>query len=234
MKNVRLNTKLISSLNSVLNMRSAELIVTSNIKNSTYYRIMQTPIVITIQQLLALSNSLHIPVRRFFSTEKTDVIGLRDDYIVESYLPCYYDGEALQQLVSNRSDATWRKAAKATGMSYYRLKNSVIGETRTPVTRFLTVCEAFGIDPFTILIDPNPELKIKTRRTNGSDQLRDEINGLREDIRNLHATVADLRSKYEALLAEHSAMDRRIKANTVNIESIGTINGGHVGIAAET
>lgn len=153
MDNIRLNTKLIRSLGSVLFMHTADMMVATSIASTTWYSIMQNPENITIQQLLSIANGLHIPVRRFFSADKPDVIGQRDDYVTEPYQPCQYDTTVLQAVINNKS-ATWQQAAKAAGMSRDNLRKSMLAVRRTPVTRFLTVCGALNIDPFSILIDP--------------------------------------------------------------------------------
>ena len=217
MEKVRLNTKLISSLSNVLFIPAAEIIVASEIANSTYYRIMQTPIIITIQQLLCIANGLHVPVRRFFSFGNADIIGKREDYIAEPYQPCHYDEDALQEFVQNCNTATWKRAAEATGMSYSRLRNSLLAVTRTPVTRFLQVCSVFGINPFSILIDPNPEVKRKSRSAAGRDaKLAEELSMLRQDVNTLSRHVADLTKKYEELLSAHDALLRQINVNIHN------------------
>lgn len=236
MDTVRLNTKLISSLSNVLFIPAAEIINATSIANSTWYRITQTPVIISIQQLLAIANGLHIPARRFFSTDMADYIGRRDDYITEPYLPCHYDEAALQELVTSRPGTTWAKAAKATGMSYSRLRDSLLAVTRTPVVRFLAVCASFEIDPFSILIDPNPEPKkgkrgVTPANTSGwvkeAEALRTEIGRLYEDVSSLSATVDELTRKYDALLRVHEMLARRL---SVNIENV---NSSYIGIAAE-
>lgn len=230
MKTVRMNTKLVGSLGSVLFMQAAEMIVATDIPNSTWYRIMQTPETISIQQLLAIANGLHIPVRRFFSKDRTDIIGRREDYVAEPYVPCTYDHHALQRLVNERPGTTWQKAAEATGMAPSRLRNSLLAVTRTPVTRFLTVCDTFGVDPFTILLDPNPEpapeTKGRGRRQDQAD-LRAEISELRGDIRRLSDTVDDLMQKYEMLLDAHKSLVKRVNVNIENVSS------SYIGIAAD-
>jgi hypothetical protein len=226
MKKIRLNTKLVSSLSNVLFIPAAEIIVASKISNTTYYRIMQTPVTISIQQLLGIANGLHIPVRRFFSVGDADIIGKYEDYVIEPYQPCHYDENEMRRLVDSRPDATWKKAAKATGMSYSRLRNSLMAITRTPVMRFLTVCDTFGVDPFTILVDPNPEPKQNQKHRRKHEE-SDEIRTLREDLRRLSATIDELTEKYKALMEAHQALANRINVN------IGTINGRNIGIAAE-
>lgn len=210
MHNIRLNTKLISSLGSVLFMHTADMMVATSIASTTWYSIMQNPENITIQQLLSIANGLHIPVRRFFSADKPDVIGQRDDYVTEPYQPCQYDTTVLQAVINNKS-ATWQQAAKAAGMSRDNLRKSMLAVRRTPVTRFLTVCGALGIDPFSILIDPNAEPSTKKgRRTAVKGSLRTEISILRENLRNLSSQVESLTEKYEQLLRGHENPAQRI------------------------
>lgn len=207
MEKARLNTKLLSTLNSVLYMSAAELREAAGIARSTWYDIMGKPGEITVQYLLALANGLHIPVRRFFSMGRADVVGMRDDYITEPYEPCSYNGNVLSETVRCRQDATWKLAAEMTGMSYQRLQRSLLTETRLPVERFLTVCEAFDIDPFTVLIDPNPEPKA---RKGGDAKLLEEIRTLRKDIAALSDTVSSLTEKYQNLLDAHQRLTTRL------------------------
>ena len=228
METFRLNTRLLTSLSNILFMPSAEIREATNIATTTWYNIMRQPTGITIQQLLSIANGLHVPVRRFFSTDKADIIGRREDYITEPYQLCHYDEAALHEFVQNRATtATWKKAADATGMSYSRLRNSLLAITRTPVTRFLTVCNVFEIDPFAILIDPNPDLltkKDKRQPTSPNTALRGEIDTLRKDIDTLNDTIANLKEKYEQLLQAHQLLQNHVNAG---------INGSNIGIAAE-
>lgn len=181
-----LNTNLITSLSRALFMPSFKIREAVDIPKSTWYDIMKTPDAITIQQLLAIANGLHVPVRRFFYTGDNNEVGRRDDYIIDNYYPCHYDADALKSVVNNRSDVSWMKAAKATGMSYQHLQKSLLAETRLPVTRLLTVCEAFELDPFEVIIDPNPPHVDQSEKEN---------------------TIATSR-EYETILANIAAMQR--------------------------
>jgi hypothetical protein len=205
MNSVRLNENLVKSLGSVIRMSSAEMIAKTGIPCTTWYNIMKKPAVITVQQLLAISNGLQIPASRFFSTDKADFIDKYEDYITEPYLPCRYEDSVLQELVSKRHDASWQKAADLAGMSRTRMRNSLLAVTRTPVVRFLDVCKVFDIDPFTVLVDPNPKTKRKRKAANpvssgtSSPTLLAEIADLRKDVTNLTATAADITAKYQDL-----------------------------------
>lgn len=231
--NPRLNAKLLTSLGTVLYMTQNELAKAVGIPVSTWYSLVHNPDSVTVKHLLAIANSLHIPVRRFFSAGKTDIIGKREDYITDPYLPCRYDGRVLQEYVSKCTDATWKRAAEATDMSYSRLKDSMLAVRRTPVTRLLVVCHLFGLDPFTILIDPNPAARTEGRKTHhsGDTALYSEVCALRQDVDSLTASLEDLSAKYKALLKAHESLSHRVQVN------INTINGGNIsniGIAAES
>lgn len=215
MKTIRLNTKLIKSLSDVLFMPAADMMKAAGIPCTTWYAVKNEPKGIKVQQLLAIANGLHIPVRRFFSTDSTDIIGRRDDYITEPYRECSYRAEVLQELVSNRADITWKKASDATGITYDNLRKSLLGDRKTPVVRFLTACEAFGIDPFTVLIDPNPETKRNGSAPRGSatrnnKSIRAEIDSLHKQVADLTAAVHNLTQKYDTLLKSYESLNRRV------------------------
>ena len=207
MKAIRLNTKLIGCLDSVIFMTAAEMMKAAKIPSTTWYAIMKKPADITVQHLLAIANGLHVPVRRFFSTEKTDMIGKRDDYIAETFLPCHYDADALQELVSKRADATWQKAAEATGITRDNLRKSLLAVRRTPVERFLTVCEAFSVDPFTILVDPNPRASRK-RKPSDTDG---ELCALRQKVEGLEAKMECLSHQFAILQQRNSDLENAIR-----------------------
>lgn len=203
MNTISLNTKLIASLSEAKFMSVGEMIDATIENKSTWYRILKSPERITLQQLLSIANGLHIPVRRFFLTGGKEVEVKRcEDYITDDYKPCGYDADALREMVKKRHDATWQKAADATDMTPDNLKNSLLAVRRTPVTRFLDACRALKIDPFSILLDPNPEPKPKGRRTAADDAnsaLYAEVKLLRRDVESLKKVVNELKGKYEDL-----------------------------------
>lgn len=153
---VRLNTTLFSTLGRVLGMSNTELMKATGISNATWYRVMGHPDEITVQQLISIANGLHIPVRRFFLYDDTDMVGGKDDYIENPYRSCFYNTKNLMQFIDTRGVATWEEVANELGMSRSNLRKSLLSVTRLPLTRFLAACEIFGIDPFCAIIDPNP------------------------------------------------------------------------------
>lgn len=216
---IRLNTKLITSLSSVLNMRSAEIISSTSIAYSTWYRITQYPENTSVQQLLALANGLHIPVRKFFSTGSADLIGRRDDYVTDDYVSCYYDDRVLQDIVNSSSSATWKRASEAIGVTRSHLRDSLLAVTRTPVTRFLHVCEVFHMDPFTVLVDPNPETKHKTASSQAGTM--GDMASLRQQLTDLEATVDKMMEKYDSILERFNRIENIIN-DFLETNSIGS------------
>lgn len=204
MDKVKLNIQLITSLADALYVSPSVIMSASGIANSTWYRIMQQPDILTIQHLLGIANGMHIPVKRFFYTGNMLMVGHRDDYITDPYIPCRYDAEALQEFVATTDSATWLQAAKEIGVTRDNLRHSLLGERRTPVIRFLGVCNVFGISPFRFLVDPNPESSVKGGRQAKPvpPSYTGELNKLREDVNKLSDTVADLTRKYNDLLLQ--------------------------------
>lgn len=220
---IKLNTKLIGTLSVVTYMPAAEIVSLTSINRATWYRIVQNPEIITIQQLIAVANGLQIPVRRLFSTDKIDVIGKREDYIMEPYIPCRYDADALKDIIASRSDVSWKKAANTIGINRDSLRKSLLAKTRLPVVRLLDVCETFDIDPFTILIDPNPETTQTPNKPNKRDAAND-IEQLRQQIAQLSSDIADLTKKYDDLrlfyedMSHHLGCDiHHVNQNTISL-----------------
>lgn len=155
---MQLNEKLIKELPRILNMTNGAISEKSNIAISTWYRIVQTPSNISVHQLIDLANGLHIPVSRFFKSEYSNEIGKRDDYIVgNNFKECYYNGEAIQKVVKSGVVSSYKDAATSVGVHPNRVKESLLAVHRLPVTRLLNFCNAFTLNFFEFIVDPNLE-----------------------------------------------------------------------------
>ena len=155
---MQLNEKLLKELPRILNMTNGAISEKSNIAISTWYRIVQTPYKISVHQLIDLANGLHIPVSRFFSSEYSDEIGKREDYIVcDNFKDCYYNGEAIQKVVKSGVVSSYKDAATTVGVHPNRVKESLLAVHRLPVTRLLNFCNAFTLNFFEFIVDPNLE-----------------------------------------------------------------------------
>lgn len=211
----KLNEELIKRLYDVTRIPVASMIQRTGIPRSTWYSIMGSPSGISIQQLLSISNGLQIPVRKFFYQGDTFCIGRCDDYVTDDYMTCYYDDAALRALVEDSRSATWQKAADMVGMSRSRLRDSLLAVSRTPVKRYLVVCSIFDINPFTILIDPNPDSQSRKRCTKPSS----EITELRDQIATLTGRVDQLTERYQKLLDAHNFLVRRVNQQLSSMSS---------------
>lgn len=213
---LRLNTALLLSLGRVLDMTNMELMQVTGIKNATWYRIMGNPDEITVQQLISIANGLTIPVRRFFSHDDNDVVGGKETYRVNPYKPCFYFGKNLLNLVNTQSTATWQDVASELGLSRSNLRNSLLSVTRLPLNRFLTACELFDIDPFCVIVDPNPlhdnpkgrEKLLTTTHGLSSIQsyfatIQNELTNFRTEILMARHDIAVLGNKVDAILEDH-------------------------------
>lgn len=232
MGKIRINTRLIASLSRVLRLTHREVSDAAHIPLGTWYRLIKAPEDISVQQLLGIANGLYIPVRRFFSEGKTDIVGTREDYITDStrYQQCYYDSDAVRAVVGPGTSITWRRVGEVVDMHYTRASESLLAERPVPVARVLTFADAFGFSPFQFIVDPNPERKAGGRTSaarRADDALRDEIAELRQQIAALNTTVTTLTDKYTALLDAHNTLARRISVNIEHIQD------SHLSIAAE-
>lgn len=235
MKNYHLNTQLLATLPRVLRMTHAEVSLASGIPSTTWYRIVGQPNVVTVQQLLALSNSLCIPIRKFFYLGNTLVIGKREDYLIlEKYKPCSYNTDAVRRCAGPGTATSWRKVAKAIGMHWTSAEASIMAKRPLPVVRLLDFCNAFQFDLFDFLIDNNINPRRKqTDNTAGyqmGTDLHKEIAELRDDIQALSATVQELAEKYRNLLDAHDRLAKRVNINSINIQNF---THSYIGIAAE-
>jgi hypothetical protein len=179
----------------------------SGISIACWYRTVKDPERITIQQLISLANGLHIPIHLFFSCEDTDIIGVREDYILtHNYQNCYYDSDAIRQRIESDKSKSWRKAADAVGMHWTNVAASLLAVSRTPVVRVLTLCETFEFDLFEFLVDPNINSKT-SKKQDDDDGLREKIDGLNKKIEQLNNAVLELTDKYKTLLERHNRLE---------------------------
>lgn len=238
---VKLNEDLIRRLYVVFDKSWARLSgLIPDIPRSTLYRVKDNPGGIDMQQLLAIANGLHVPVSLFFYEGSIHQIGKQEDYVTEPYLPCRYDYEKLRHIVETSRNITWVKGYDITGITQDNLKASLL-QDEAPVVRLLDFCYGFDIDPFTVIIDPNPPRQQRAKRRQNGDALLAEMAEMSKTIAELAATTADLTgkyrdveerygdisSKYDRLLVAHRELLRRFDERlTAETEAV-------VGLAAE-
>lgn len=202
----KLNIHLLSTLPRVLRMTHNEVSDASGISIACWYRLVKNPQKITVQQLLDLANGLNIPVSRFFSSAKANVVGVREDYILppHDYLRCYYDSDAVYQHIGKGTATSWRDAASAVGMHWTNVSASLLAVSRTPVTRLLDLCEAFNFNLFEFLVDPN----MKHGDIRPDKTANPYLTDLRKQIDTLNKKISVLTERYDALLKRHNELEK--------------------------
>ncbi|MCR4612917.1 MAG: hypothetical protein K5778_02830 [Bacteroidaceae bacterium] len=163
---MQLNEKLLKELPRVLFMTHGAISKQSNIAIATWYRIVQTPSKISVQQLLDLANGLQVPVSRFISMDDKNKVSQHKDYIVYSgYKKCYYDRDAIQKVISSGMISSYRDAAPFVGLHPNRVKESLLAIHRLPVVRLLKFCTTFTLNVFDFIVDPNsPNANVKEQK----------------------------------------------------------------------
>lgn len=214
---VQLNELLLKSLTQVLSMSHADVATAAGIANTTWYRLLKEPQKFTVEQLLCLANGLHIPVSKFFSISSTD-IGNREDYVVNyDYKNCYYDIEAVRKLMKEKATISWSDAAEVTGVNVLRVKESLLAVHRLPVSRLIIFCDAFDLDLFDYIVDPNkPETP---RRQSGETTPPSPVSfGVRtnpRDFIDMRLEIVELRKQLFDTKQEMSILRRNQSPNNM-------------------
>ena len=157
---IQLDELLLANLHRVLGMSHTEVAIAAGIAVTTWYRLMKEPQRFTVQQLLDLSNGLHIPVRYFFSDRQTiGTINRKGCVVNYDYKNCYYDSDAIRKLIKESTRISWQDAAEITGINAFRVKESLLAVYRLPATRLINFCNAFDLNLFDYIIDPNVPVK---------------------------------------------------------------------------
>ena len=194
---MQLNENLLKELPRVLCMTHAAISAQSNIAIATWYRIVQTPSKISVQQLLDLANGLQVPVSRFISMDDKNVVSEHEEYIVFSgYKECYYDRDAIQKVISSGMVSSYRDAAPCVGLHPNRVKESLLAIHRLPVVRLLNFCTKFTLNVFDFIVDPNfPNANVKDQKviTAQSSEYAAVLHGIATLLREQAIFRAELR-----------------------------------------
>lgn len=211
---MQLNEKLLKELPRVLFMTHGAISKQSNIAIATWYRIVQTPSKISVQQLLDLANGLQVPVSRFISMDDKNIVSQHKDYIVYSgYKKCYYDRNAIQKVISSGMISSYRDAAPFVGLHPNRVKESLLAIHRLPVVRLLKFCTTFTLNVFDFIVDPNsPNANIKEQKEITAQS--SEYAAILHDIATLLREQAIFREEVRRDIAElGKKMDLMLGAN---------------------
>lgn len=221
------NCLLLSHISDALELSEAAIARRCGMTQAVLNRYTRQEIVLSVQVLIKICNTLRIPASFFVSKNANHVIPARGTMTVnpQTWQPVEWDSEAVELTFGDKR-INWKDVAKVMGVTSQRPHDRFLLHTRFPVTDFFKVCNHYEISPFRFLIDNNGEHKEK-RSMSSRKEFKNEIDRMSKQISRLSDTVADLTKKYEELLEAHNSLAKRVNVN------INTINNSYIGIAAE-
>lgn len=241
MKKFKFNSDLISCLPNVLDITLTEIARRCKLNQPTLRMYIIGERALPVQVLLTLCNTLRMPSRYFiYPDDEPGIIPTRETATIEAHRwqSVSWDERATDTLFGDAPEHIfWKDVAAAMGISDQRPRERFALRTRFPVADFLQVCNAFGISPFTFIIDRNLQqaptdptgsgretTEHKRQHTRHNDS---SVAELRRQVADLTDMVANLTEKYNTLLAAHNNLARRVSFN------IETMNDFHLSVASE-
>lgn len=236
----RFNTTLFSSLSDVLDITGTEIARRCGLRQQVLSRYTTNEIVVSVQVLIKLCNSLRMPAHYFVAEENNFVLPNRESATIplDYWQPIEWDMQTVEQTFGDGDGRIyWKDVAVVMEASSQKPHERFTLRRRFKVTDFLHTCSVLNISPFKFLIDRNrDEGKRKGRRATSAASvpagssagleatLRAEIKTLTQQLAELNATVSGITAKYEALLDRHIDLERTVRDY---------IGGGRIGIAAD-
>lgn len=214
---IQLNELLLKNLHKVLGMPHADIAIAAGIAVTTWYRLIKEPQRFTVQQLLNLANGLHIPVNKFLYSPSAD-LGTLEDYVVNyDYKNCYYDIEAVRKLMKEKATISWSDAAEVTGVNVLRVKESLLAVHRLPVSRLIIFCDAFDLDLFDYIVDPNkPETpRGQSGETTPPSPVSFGVRTNPRDFIDMRLEIVELRKQLFDTKQEMSILRRNLSPNNM-------------------
>lgn len=217
----KFNTTLFSSLSDVLDITGTEIARRCGLRQQVLSRYTTNEIVVSVQILIKLCNSLRMPAYYFVAENNNFVIPNREDATIplDYWHPIEWNIQAVEQTFGDGEGRIyWKDVAVAMEASSQKPHERFTLRRRFKVTDFLHTCSYFNISPFKFLIDENRECsKGKGRRpavpvapqAGNNEAVRAEVAALTKRLNGLNATVADITAKYKDLLQRHNALLER-------------------------
>ena len=218
------NSLLFCRLSEVLEISGTEIARRCGLSQQVLSRYTTNEIVVSIQALLKICNSLRIPSRYFLSENENHVIPPRESATValDSWQPITWDCEAVEKTFGDGDGRIfWKDVAAAMGVTSQKPHERFLLRTRFPVTDFLSACSRFDLSPFTFIVDNNHQNAGKKEKYDSTPCFYcGDMEALRLQVVELSTAVADLSGKFQVLLEAQKELSRRVG---VNIESINSL-----------
>lgn len=226
------NMLLFSRLSEVLDISGAEIARRCGLTQQVLNRYMNSDIVLSVQVLMKICNSLRMPAHFFVSEDNNHIIPTRESATLplDCWHPITWDTQTVELTFGDGEGRIyWKDVAKVMNVSSQKPHERFLLRKRFPIDGFMLACSHYDISPFKFLNDPNRTIKRKKTVPVGSPaseaDLRADVAALNRKIDALNNTVADLTDKYRTLLDRHNRMEVQFK----QYFGIGT----SIGMAAE-
>lgn len=201
------NLPLFSQLPNILDITGTEIARRCGLRQQVLSRYLTNESVVSIQVLLNLCNALRMPIYYFVAENNNFVIPNRESATIPlgEWREVSWNAEALGHTFGDSEGRIkWKDVAVAMGVSSQKPHERFALRTRFKVTDFFTACNAFGLSPFLFLNDPNrPNGKARKRPATPPSYV-----DLSRRVDILEHDIADLKSKFGALLREHKSLLR--------------------------
>lgn len=223
------NYQLFSRLSDVLDITGTEIARRCGLRQQVLSRYTTNEIVVSVQVLIKLCNSIRMPFHYFIAEDGNCIIPNRESATIpfEYWQPIEWDTQAVEHTFGDGEGRIyWKDVATVMGVSEQKPHERFTLRRRFRITDFLATCSHYDISPYKFLIDRNRDFdkRQKTKpQYRGDDSLIAKIAELSRKMSDLTDTVNRLSDKYDALLKAHEQLAHRAHVN------IDTISGGYIG-----
>lgn len=237
------NSLLFSRLPDVLDISGAEIARRCGMKQQVFNRYTNQEVMLSVQILMTICNSLRMPIHFFVSEENNHVIPNRECATIplDEWHPIDWNYDAVEKTFGDGGGRIyWKDVADAMDVTEQKPHDRFKLKTRFPIDGFLATCNKLNISPYLFLIDNNRDKAKRERGKRGcgprgsamrEESLRADVAALTKKLDDLNTTVTELTAKYDDLLQRHTALldsHNRLERDFNDYSSY-----GHIGKAAE-
>lgn len=243
-----LNASLLNELRHILGVTKQVLVARSCIDKSKWVRVKNGDSDWSVHDLFLIANGLHIPVSHFFTTDGTDRIGTKDDYVERSarYRDCYWRAATVDAIFgSDRPEKIkWQEVAALMGVNDETMSGRLrprTGKFSALTAHFLCdICNTLQLNLGDFIACPGREipdlyptldpatvrshLTAASERDKDTEAMADRIRALEGEVRDLKD---DVRRLYNMLKQasrgsnSHVSLDHDLRAGHLKYDAYG-------------
>lgn len=205
------NDLLFCRLSEVLDISGSEIAKRCGFAQQVFSRYTTHDVVVSVQILIKICNSLRMPSRYFISENGNHIIPERETATISSayWQPITWDCKAVEETFGD-GRIYWKDVADVMGVTSQKPHDRFLLRTRFPVDDFLITCSRLNVSPFKFLVDKNSTPGEPTGVKNGREPAG-QLAVLMEKVDKLNEVIESLSGKYQALLERHNILERNVK-----------------------